>query len=321
MALRRSEPEWKEFMQSAGITDDERATTYAQKFVEQNLTELSIPALDKETLTELGITAIGDRLSILNLAKASTATIPATRNTPSTKATVHTKLSTVTLDMTHPQFRKFENDWKVYKSITNLQQAQFASHLYNTCDDPVQNSLLNTHPDFLDYNEVDALEAIKSIVTQRINPELHRMEFRTIQQLATESIKELEVRLRSSAKECAYACPNCHFDLSETNIRGQFIQALRNKTLQTDVLAKSDQLKTLDELTKHCESYEAAVRDQERIRSNSQQQQKQNDTNVYRVDHSDASGSRYSLPPTQHRPPPPAPQARGRIPRFQPHLF
>ena len=64
MALRRTEPEWKDFMTAAGISDDARATTYARTFVEQNITELSLPAFDKDALTELGVTALGDTFNI-----------------------------------------------------------------------------------------------------------------------------------------------------------------------------------------------------------------------------------------------------------------
>ena len=109
----------------------------------------------------------------------------------------------------------------------------FIQHMSWVCT----NSLLNTHENFLEtYTEAQALEAIKSIVTQRINPDLHRLEFHKIQQRNNESIKELEVRLRSAAKDCAYSCLGCNYDLSNMEIRGQFIQALQNKTLQTDVL-------------------------------------------------------------------------------------
>ena len=73
------------------------------------------------------------------------------------------------------------------------------------------------------------------------------------------------MRLRSAVTECSYECPSCKFDLSDTRIRDQFIRGLGNKALQTDVLAKTDQLKTLEDLIKHAESFEAAVRDQEKL--------------------------------------------------------
>ena len=165
MALRRTEPQWKEFLTNAGIDDDAACTTYAHAFVENGLTETSIPLLDKETLTELGVNKIGHRMSILNLVTPSGNNAqPAAQVMPVAKASVNAKLSLITLDMTSPQFRKFLQDWSVYKNITHLQQQDVTSHLYNTCDDSVRNSLINTHPDFLTYTEEIALETLKAIV-------------------------------------------------------------------------------------------------------------------------------------------------------------
>ena len=268
MALRRTEPQWKSFLGDAGITDDTVLTTYAQSFVQNNLTELSLPGLDKDTLIELGVASIGHRLSILNLAKANTnptAQLQTNQPTQMAKASVTAQLSRLTLEMTHPQFRKFLQDWNVYKNITHLQQPQFTAHLYNACDDAVQNSLINTFPGFLELSEVEAIAALKTTVTQRVNPELHRKEFGDILQGEKETIKNFVVRLRSAVTECSYECPSCKFDLSDTRIRDQFIRGLGNKALQTDVLAKTDQLKTLEDLIKHAESFEAAVRDQEKL--------------------------------------------------------
>ena len=180
MALRRTEPQWKSFLSDAGITDDTVLTTYAQSFVQNNLTELSLPGLDKDTLIELGVASIGHRLSILNLAKANTnptAQLQTNQPTQMAKASVTAQLSRLTLEMTHPQFRKFLQDWNVYKNITHLQQPQFTAHLYNACDDAVQNSLINTFPGFLELSEVEAIAALKTTVTQRVNPELHCKEF------------------------------------------------------------------------------------------------------------------------------------------------
>ena len=80
-----------------------------------------------------------------------------------------------------------------------------------------------------------------------------------------ESIKNFVVRLRSAVIECSCECPSCRYDLSDTRIRDQFIRGISNRALQTDVLAKTDQLKTLEDLIKHAESFEAAIRDQEKL--------------------------------------------------------
>ena len=98
----------------------------------------------------MGITLIGHKLAILQCAKKrqSPATTGAESSTVA-KATVNAHLSTLTLEMTHPQFRKFQQDWAVYKQLTNLQQAQFTAHLYNACNEEVQMSLIKTPQIFL----------------------------------------------------------------------------------------------------------------------------------------------------------------------------
>ena len=59
MALLRTEAQWKQFFQSAGIHDDATSDNYAGIFVTNGFTEISLSEIDKETLQELGITVLG----------------------------------------------------------------------------------------------------------------------------------------------------------------------------------------------------------------------------------------------------------------------
>ena len=63
MALRTKE-EWTNFLIAAGIPQED-AAAYANAFVQNRLTELSLPDLSKEYLWDLGITIIGDIITIL----------------------------------------------------------------------------------------------------------------------------------------------------------------------------------------------------------------------------------------------------------------
>ena len=65
-------------------------------------------------------------------------------------------------------------------------------------------------------------------------------------------------------------CPNCHFDLQSINIKDQFIRGLQNKLIQTDILAKASQLKTLEDVIKHSEAFETAQRDQIQLQGSSE---------------------------------------------------
>ena len=69
MALQvRTNAEWTTFFTTAGIPATEGAQ-YAEKFVTNRITEVSLPGLDKDTLVGLGITVLGDQLAILSYAK------------------------------------------------------------------------------------------------------------------------------------------------------------------------------------------------------------------------------------------------------------
>ena len=75
------------------------------------------------------------------------------------------------------------------------------------------------------------------------------------------------IRLKSSAKDCEFTCPNCNSELEHLHIKDQFIRGLYNETLQTDILAKASHLQTLEDIVKHSEAFETAMRDQHKIHS------------------------------------------------------
>ena len=53
--------------------------------------------------------------------------------------------------------------------------------------------------------------------------------------------------------------------MSTLNIRDQFIRGLNNSNIQTDILSKANQLKTLVDTVNHAKAIESALRDQSQI--------------------------------------------------------
>ena len=204
MAL-RSEADWKSFFQRAAIKDPTILTNYTQLFIDNAFTEHSLNELDKATLTEIGITSVGHRLSILKLAHTYKQH-DNSQQRPSAKATVTAKLSELSHEMTQPQFRKFLQDWTVYKQITQLPPGQVAGHLYNACDDAVQTTLINTFPEFNTMDEQTALKTIEEVVTIRMNSAVYRKAFGEQAQGDKETIQSFVVPLRSFGSDCAFAC-------------------------------------------------------------------------------------------------------------------
>ena len=164
--------------------------------------------------------------------------------------------------MTHPQFRKFRIDWEVFKTITAIPMDQIPSQLYSSCNESVQNSITNSVKNIFSLSEADILREIETIVTQKLNPSVHRMAFSSITQKDGESIKDFTVCLESAALDCGFMCPSCSFDLLPINVKDQFIRGLANDVLQ---IAKANQLKSLEDIVKHAEAFEAAVRDQTKL--------------------------------------------------------
>ncbi len=172
--------------------------------------------------------------------------------------------------MTHPQFRKFAIDWSVYKKMTRLPTSEIASHLYSTCDASVQSTLIHSFPNFLELPEDEMLETIESVVTKRVNPAVHRMNFGNLVQHESESIQEFLVRNRTLAIDCEFSCPDCQSDISKVHIKDQFIRGLHNIQLQTDVLAKASNLKSIDDVLKHAEAFETALQDQSTLQNSAE---------------------------------------------------
>ena len=229
--------EWEAVIAKAGV-NPKSATDYAKIFADAKLTLSHMDMLDRETLTELGVTVLGDVFSILKLGKqqgpAATATASSAQASvklPSVKA------PSLHAEMTAQQFRKFRIDWSVFVEMTNLSDDKIHAQLYSNAEESVQTAIINTYPQFFTLPTSDILDKIEAIVTQRSNPMIHRIAFANIAQSESETIQNYVVRLRGAAKDCDFSCPKCKADISEVYIKDQFICGVHNHTLQTDILA------------------------------------------------------------------------------------
>ena len=110
-----TEPEWEPFLHAADIPEEE-ASAYAKIFVQNRIKGSALPDFDSDLLVTLGITIIGDKLSIIRHAKtvcklgnqplSHASSSPAPFKAPSAVA----KLPSINSEMTHQQFRKFRID-------------------------------------------------------------------------------------------------------------------------------------------------------------------------------------------------------------------
>ena len=250
-------------LQDAGI-DAQSSAIYAEKFAAESLTIASIDMLDKESLISLGITKLGHQIAIFKLGQQTPTNQSQSNNAVSMKLPP-AKAPLLMAEMTTQQFRKYRIDWEVFCDITGLPANKHHSQIYANAEEAVQTAIINTYPNFFDLASEELLDKIEQIVTHRSNPMVHRLNFSNLNQSSTESIQSFVVRLRSAAKDCNFSCPSCKSDISSSYIRDQFIIGLSNQNLQTDLLAKAEALKDVEQTVKHAEAFESALRDQSKI--------------------------------------------------------
>ena len=257
MAL-STEDAWTKFFKTADL-EDAQAAKYSKIMVTNRVTRTEY--LDnKEILKELGITSIGDILNIIRNAKKD-----AKKEEPqATSRQFKPKIEppTIKTEMTKAEFRKFRHDWGIFRTMTDMSHDQIAPQMYTICEQTVQSSIIASYPNFFESDEDTNLNDIEAIVTKSSNPAVHRLTFSNLTQSEGESIQSFIVRLKSSALDCSYSCPTCKADLAPGHIKDQLIRGLNNSQLQADILAKSSALKTLEDIVKHAQAYEAAIRDQ-----------------------------------------------------------
>lgn len=267
---------WEAMFSADASIDATSSQKYAKNFAENKMTKAGLAVLDRTTLSDLGVTTLGHAMAILALGqRPAVPTTPATPTgvmAPATAMPSYAKTPAATApqileSMTLQQWRKLTVDWQVFVTMTNLPASRLHAQLYSCCVPAVQTALLNIHPDFFTLSAADdnLLKKIKAIVTHKSNPTVHRMTFAGLKQGHCETVQAYIVRLKSSATDCEFACPQCTHDLSPVYVKDQLIRGLNNTTLQTDILAKADQLPTLDAVGKHAEAFEGAIRDQSQL--------------------------------------------------------
>ena len=120
-----SKDDWVTLFTTNGIPLEE-ATTYANMFVANHISNTTLTELSKTDLVDLGITVLGDIKTILPLSPPlQAAAVPVDTSSDQTHSQFMkipaARPPQILPDMTHPQFQKFCMDCNVFKKITNLQ--------------------------------------------------------------------------------------------------------------------------------------------------------------------------------------------------------
>ena len=122
----------------------------------------------------------------------------------------------------------------VWEVCLSFSPAQMNIQLYNCAEETVQNSIINTYPEFFNADPSKLLDMLEVLVTMKSNPIVHRISFLSIAQGDSEPVNDYLIRLKSGARDCNFICPNCDYDLSSIYVKDQFVRGIANDTPQAD---------------------------------------------------------------------------------------
>ena len=106
--------QWEQLLLDAGL-ETSSALEYSKTFADEKLSRDHLQSMDRAMLQELGVTAMGDSLSILQLGKQSKPTESSSSGKSKNNACkLPVKAPTLHADMTSQQYRKFLIDWDVF---------------------------------------------------------------------------------------------------------------------------------------------------------------------------------------------------------------
>ena len=262
MALRiLNESEWKTFLVSIGIPDS-FADQYAAKFHEEQIPKSLLKHLsDEELRDDYDIKLKGHRL-IIRHAEVSV-------DMPSTSSQVRHKAPQLSPNMNPSAFRAFVSHWRVYKGLVGIRGINTAAQIFSlACDDhpDIRNTIADYNSEHLSLSEDGYLEMLRKILTAHSTPEAYRNKFFNMAQQSNETCKSWLKRLQAVTPDCEFTL--C-CDLKEGHIhkfddsllRTKFIMGTHNEQIRHDLLSKSSDLKTLNEVFNHASQMETTSRD------------------------------------------------------------
>ena len=170
-------------------------------------------------------------------------------------------------NMSLSEFRTYRKDCLDYRTLTGYTNKQIVLQMRLNMDQDLKRAIdTNFGPSWDEFTVDAAIKVIQSIVNQMSNPAVYMKGFDNMNQSTDESIRAYVTRLKSCAIDCNFVCPHDEMhDLSDYNIVNRIRSGLLNKTLQQEVLQKSEELNNITNLVHFCENFEATKKDRHRL--------------------------------------------------------
>ena len=170
-------------------------------------------------------------------------------------------------NMNLSEYRTYCKDCRDYKTLTNYTDNQVVLQMRLNMDNDLKRAIDTNYSTSWDSFALDeAIKTVGKIVNHISNPVVYRKEFDNLYQSQDEPIREFITRLRPCAIDCNFTCPyDENHDLTDYHIINRIRCGIFDKSLQQELLQKSNELKVLPEISQFCENYESAAKDQNKL--------------------------------------------------------
>ena len=184
----------------------------------------------------------------------------------------------VDLGFSETQWAFFEDEFKLYKRRAALQPNQVIHELRACCSKELRKTLF----DFVGSSVIDAftedqlLAKIREMAVIGKNKAVHRKEFYEIVQAPDELLNRFVSKLRAKAERCNFTMKctrtGCEtvINYGEEMLRDQVTTGLYDTDVQQEVLAKSKDLTTFEQVYSHIEAYEQGKRAKAELKGHSE---------------------------------------------------
>ena len=170
-------------------------------------------------------------------------------------------------NMSLAEFRTYKKDCIDYKRLTQNADNQMVLQMRLNMDNDLKRAIdTNYSAEWDSFTTEQALIAIGKMVNEISNPAVHRKEFDNMSQSADETVREFTTRLKACAIDCNFICPhNESHNLVDYHVINRIRSGIHDQRLQQELLQKADTLSDVASIANHCETYEAAKRDKEKL--------------------------------------------------------
>ena len=263
---------WKHYLNEIGIPNP-HAEEYAITFNKHQVPHSLLRIITDEELRETYEIEIGGHRLLIRHNNTAASTASPSNVTQASRPLVRHQSPQLQPTMSPSSFRAFASHWAVYKTLVGITSSgpDTAAQLFSlACNDhpDLRRTIAEHRSDHLMLPESEYLDMLKRLLTAQATPETYQNKFFGMVQNAGESCQQWLKRLQEVTPDCEFVIPCDQHDsithsFENTLLRSKFILGTYNPGIKQELLTRSAELITLDQVFNHATRMEATSRDME----------------------------------------------------------